>query len=89
MVTEKQTFRHLRFQGNLPIQLFHSHPYTHTIANAVHDSDREVMAHIPMEAIHNNHLLGKGALKLAMTEQQTRQQVQEILKEIPLCQRHQ
>lgn len=79
----KTDFSALALQGQFTYSVVPFAPYTRTIANAVHDSDREVMAHIPMEAIHNNHLLGKGALKLAMTEQQTRQQVQDILKEIP------
>lgn len=79
----KTDFSALALPGQFTYSVVPFAPYTRTIANAVHDSDREVMAHIPMEAIHNNHLLGKGALKLAMTEQQTRQQVQDILKEIP------
>ncbi|MGB0833304.1 MAG: divergent polysaccharide deacetylase family protein [Psychrobium sp.] len=79
----KTDFSALDLSGQFTYSVVPFAPFTQTIANAVHDSSREVMAHIPMEAVHNNHLLGKGALKLAMTEQQTRQQVQDIIADIP------
>lgn len=79
----KSDFSALDLPGQFTYSVVPFAPFTQIIANSVHQSDREVMAHIPMEAIHNNHLLGKGALKLSMTEQQTRQQVQAILADIP------
>lgn len=79
----KTDFSALQLPGQFTYSVVPFAPYTRTIANSVHESKREVMAHIPMEAIHNNHLLGKGALKVAMSEGHTRAMVREIIINIP------
>jgi len=79
----KTDFTALTLKGQFTYSVVPYAPFTKKIANAVFDSQREVMAHIPMEAVNDNHLLGKGALTLAMTEQEMRQQVRNVLNNIP------
>lgn len=79
----KTDFSALSLEGQFTYSVVPYAPYTQTIANAVYNSQREVMAHVPMEAIDNNHLLGKGALRVAMSEQETRQQIRDVLDNIP------
>ena len=79
----KTDFSALALQGQFTFSVVPYAPYTQTIANAVYQSKREVMAHIPMEAKHNNHLLGEGALKVIMGEHETRSLVRDILENIP------
>lgn len=44
---------------------------------------KEVMLHMPMEAVAQNHLLGKGALRQPMTQQQVRAALQQALAQVP------
>jgi hypothetical protein len=44
---------------------------------------KEVMLHMPMEAVAQNHLLGKGALRQPMTQQQVRTALQQALAQVP------
>lgn len=44
---------------------------------------KEVMLHMPMEAVAQNHLLGKGALRQTMTQSQVRTALQQALAEVP------
>ncbi len=44
---------------------------------------KEVMLHMPMEAVAQNHLLGKGALRQPMTQQQVRAALQQALVQVP------
>lgn len=44
---------------------------------------KEVMLHMPMEAVAQNHLLGKGALRQTMTQHQVRTALQQALAEVP------
>lgn len=79
----KTDFSALSLDGQFTYAIVPYAPHTQTIANAVHNSQREVMAHVPMEAVDNNHLLGKGALRVEMSEQETRQKIRDILNNIP------
>lgn len=79
----KTDFSALALSGQFTYSIVPYAPFTQKMAQLAHDSNREVMGHIPMEALNNNHLLGKGALKLNMTEEQTRAQVRDILANIP------
>lgn len=58
-------------------------PLTKPLAHSVNASEREVIAHFPMEALSNNHLLGKGALLTDMDEATTRRQIKLSLDDIP------
>ncbi len=44
---------------------------------------KEVMLHMPMEAVAQNHLLGKGALRQTMTQSQVRTALQQALADVP------
>lgn len=79
----KTDFAALALSGQFTYSVVPYAPFTQKMAQLAHDSNREVMGHIPMEALNNNHLLGKGALKLNMSEEQTRAQVRDILANIP------
>jgi len=58
-------------------------PLTQRLAHAVYTSEREVIAHLPMEALSNNHLLGKGALISSMDEAEIRAQINLSIDNIP------
>lgn len=79
----KTDFSALKLPGQFTYSVVPFAPFTHTIAHSVHESQREVMAHIPMEALHNNHLLGKGALRVNMSEESTREMIRKIIMDIP------
>jgi len=79
----KTDFSALALSGQFTYSVVPYAPFTQKMAQLAHNSNREVMGHIPMEALNNNHLLGKGALRLSMNEQQTRAQVRDILANIP------
>lgn len=44
---------------------------------------KEIMLHMPMEAVSQNHLLGRGALRQPMDQQQVRQALQAAFREVP------
>jgi len=79
----KTDFSALALAGQFTYSVVPYAPFTQKMAQLAHDSNREVMGHIPMEALSNNHLLGKGALRLSMNEEETRAQVRDILANIP------
>lgn len=79
----KSDFSVLDLPGQFTFAIVPYAPYTKEIATLAHKSQREVMAHLPMEALTNNNLLGKGALRVSMNEEQTRQQVRNALTDIP------
>jgi len=58
-------------------------PLTQRLAHAAYTSEREVIAHLPMEALSNNHLLGKGALISTMDEAAIRTQINLSIDNIP------
>lgn len=76
-------FSALDLTGQFTFAIVPYAPYTQKIATLVHESKREVMAHLPMEAFRNNRLLGKGALRVSMNEEQTRQQIRNAISNIP------
>lgn len=58
-------------------------PYAKRLAKQAFAQDKEVMAHIPMEAMTNNHLLGQGALTGDMDEQRIKEELRQALASIP------
>lgn len=44
---------------------------------------KEIMLHMPMEAVAQNHLLGKGALRRPMNKQQVQQALRKALDSVP------
>ncbi len=73
----------IQLKGQFTFAIVPFAPLTKQLAVAAYDSDREVIAHLPMEATRSNHLLGKGALLTSMDEAQTRAQINQSLDNIP------
>lgn len=71
----------------LPYQLtFAVMPFTpqgKEMAQLAAAQQKEVMLHMPMEAVAQNHLLGKGALRKTMAKIQVQQALQQALAEVP------
>lgn len=71
----------------LPYQLtFAVMPFTpqgKEMAELAKAQQKEVMLHMPMEAVAQNHLLGKGALRKQMSKAQVQQALQKALAEVP------
>jgi hypothetical protein len=58
-------------------------PQGQQMAALAASQQKEVMLHMPMEAVAQNHLLGKGALRQPMTQQQVRTALQQALAQVP------
>lgn len=58
-------------------------PHGHEMAVLAQQHRKEVMLHMPMEAVAMNHLLGKGALRRGMDKQQVQQSVRAALADVP------
>jgi len=58
-------------------------PEARRLAGAARAGGREVLLHLPMEAEHDNHLLGPGALRDDMTHGEFVDAVQRALREVP------
>lgn len=76
-------FSALELNGQFTYAVVPFAPLTQIMAEKIFASRREIIAHIPMEATSNNHLLGKGALKSSMNEQSTRAQIRLALDNVP------
>lgn len=48
-----------------------------------HQFGKEIMLHMPMEAVAQNHLLGKGALRRPMNKQQVQHALRQALDSVP------
>jgi len=53
------------------------------MATLANQRGKEVMLHMPMEAVALNHLLGKGALRQSMTKDQVAQALNQALSQVP------
>jgi len=58
-------------------------PLTHQLANAANNNNKEVLAHIPMEALQSNHLLGAGAITVDMNKRQLTRQLRLAINDVP------
>lgn len=58
-------------------------PYSKELAKYANQQNREVLLHIPMQAHQHNHLLGKGALTLAMNKGQHQQMLNKAIAAVP------
>jgi len=58
-------------------------PQSQQMAELAARLNKEVMLHMPMEAVAQNHLLGKGALRRTMSKAQVQQALYQALAEIP------
>jgi hypothetical protein len=58
-------------------------PNGHDMTALARQHGKEIMLHMPMEAVAQNHLLGKGALRRPMNKQQVQQALQQALDNVP------
>jgi polysaccharide deacetylase 2 family uncharacterized protein YibQ len=58
-------------------------PRTKDLAKLANDLGKDVILHLPMEAQKNNHLLGPGALRMQMTQDEIKTRFQESLAAVP------
>jgi polysaccharide deacetylase 2 family uncharacterized protein YibQ len=58
-------------------------PKGHEMALLAQQHGKEIMLHMPMEAVAQNHLLGKGALRRTMNKQQVQQALRQALDNVP------
>jgi len=58
-------------------------PQSQQMAELAARQRKEVMLHMPMEAVAQNHLLGKGALRRQMSKAQVQQALHQALAQIP------
>lgn len=58
-------------------------PNGHAMITLAQSHGKEIMLHMPMEAVAQNHLLGKGALRRSMDKHQVQQALREALDNVP------
>ncbi len=58
-------------------------PNGHEMTALARQHGKEIMLHMPMEAVAQNHLLGKGALRRPMNKQQVQQALHKALDSVP------
>ncbi len=58
-------------------------PQSQQMAELAARQQKEVMLHMPMEAVAQNHLLGKGALRRNMSKTQVQQALHQALAQVP------
>jgi polysaccharide deacetylase 2 family uncharacterized protein YibQ len=80
---EQAGLRAIRLPGAMTYAFLPHTPYSHSLAETAHKMGKEVMLHLPMQAMTSNRLLGPGALTLHMTHDQFRATVENDLASIP------
>jgi len=72
---------------NLPypitISILPHTPYSQQLHHLAYQLNKEVMLHLPMQALNNNHYLGPGSLTLNMSEAQFRHTLRQDLQSLP------
>ena len=58
-------------------------PQSQQMAELAARQQKEIMLHMPMEAVAQNHLLGKGALRRQMSKTQVQQALHQALAQVP------
>lgn len=75
--------RATRLPGPVACAILPHTPHARHVAELAHALDKEVLVHLPMEAEHNNHLLGPGALLLDMPEQKFQRTLANSIQSVP------
>lgn len=75
--------RALQLPGPVTYAFLPHTPFGASLADAAHRLNKEVMLHLPMQAVNSNNLLGPGALTLDMSRDQFRTTLLEDLHAIP------
>ena len=76
----------LNIKGNFTYAILPFAPLTKELAFAAHAKNREILAHIPREALANNHLLGLVEINSSMNQQQINRQLQHAINNVPYAQ---
>ena len=58
-------------------------PHAKSLAHMANSLDKDVLVHLPMEAEHDNHLLGPGALRVDMSQHEIESTVLKSIAAIP------
>ena len=75
--------RIIELQGAFAFAILPFAPHTKDLAQFANDLGKDVILHLPMEAQNNNHLLGPGALRMQMTQNEIRTSFLESLAAVP------
>jgi polysaccharide deacetylase 2 family uncharacterized protein YibQ len=73
----------INLPGNFTYGIVPFAPLTHHLAKVAFNNNKEVIAHIPMEALKSNHLLGAGAITSEMNKRQLTQQLRLAISDVP------
>ncbi len=75
--------RALQLPGAVTYAFLPHTPHSHALAETAYQLGKEVMLHLPMQAMDSNRLLGPGALTLDMSRSRFRKTLREDLDAIP------
>lgn len=73
----------LELPGSITYSILPQTPTATSMAKIASEKGKEVMLHIPMEAIEDNHLLGPGALTTGMSQEEFISTLEEDFKSVP------
>jgi len=79
---KQRDLRALHLPGDVTLSFLPQTPYARSLAQRAHQLNKEVMLHLPMQAIQNK-LLGPGGLTLDMTATELAQQLERNLASVP------
>lgn len=80
---QREDMRAANLPGAVSYAILPHAPYGPRMAKLLHSLDRDVIVHIPMEAEHNNHLLGPGALTRAMPKAEFSSSLHDSIASVP------
>ncbi|MFT4581887.1 MAG: polysaccharide deacetylase 2 family uncharacterized protein YibQ [Gammaproteobacteria bacterium] len=73
----------IELQGAFALAVLPFAPHTKDLAQYANDIGKEVILHLPMEAQRNNHLLGPGALRVEMSQNEIKNSFLESFAAVP------
>lgn len=80
---QREDMRAASLPGAISYAILPHAPYGPRMAKLLHSLDRDVIVHIPMEAERSNHLLGPGALTVAMPATEFKTSLHESIASVP------
>ncbi len=79
----KQDKRAINLPGQVSLAFLPHTPYLKPLAKKAYKKGKDIMLHLPMQAILDTFYLGPGALKDKMTEQEFKQSVRRSIASVP------
>ncbi|MCE0557348.1 MULTISPECIES: divergent polysaccharide deacetylase family protein [unclassified Motilimonas] len=79
-------FQALKLPSEVAFSLLPFTPQALTIGQQAWAQNRDMLLHIPMEAVANNQLLGPGALRADMSEQELKHKLEQAIIALPFIQ---